>query len=237
MIRSTAALALFCLSMFCPARAAADALPIIEKAFEAAQANEAIVRSYVFHERIEERRLNKKGEQKRLESTTHDVTLLDGSEYRRLIAKDDEPLDEKAAAKEQRKLEKKIEKMRNETPKQREKRLAKIEKERDEEDEFLEEITRAFDFRLAGEEEIDGLVAHVISAEPKPGYEPSSREAKVLTQLRATLWISKDDHGWVKAEMETLGDTKWGIMLKLHEGAQIRLKQRRLNDEVWLPDN
>ena len=83
----------------------------------------------------------------------------------------------------------------------------------------------------------DGLVTHVISAEPTPGYEPSSREAKVLTQLHATLWISKDDHGWVKAEMETVGDTKWGIMLKLHEGTQIRLRQRRLNDEIWLPDN
>jgi hypothetical protein len=221
----------------CPARADDDALPIVEKAFETARANEALARQYVFHERIEERRLNKKGEVKKRGSKTYDVTLLDDSEYRRLIAIDDEPLDDKAAAKEQRKLEKQIKKMRNETPKKREKRLAKVEKGREESEEFLEEITTAFDFRLTGEEEIDGVATHVISAEPKEGYEPSSREAKVLTKLRGTLWISKADHAWVKADLDIFDDISWAVIFKLREGAKIRFTQRRHNDEVWLPES
>jgi hypothetical protein len=235
--RITLVIALFCLSFICPARADDDAFPIIKKAFEAAQANEAIVRHYAFNERIEYRRFNKQGEEKKRESETYEVTLLDSSEYRRLIAINDKPLSESAAGREQKKLEKRIKKMQNETPKQREKRLAGIEKDREEGRKFLEEITRAFEFRLTGEAEIDGVVTYVVSAEPKEGYEPPSRAAKLLPKLRGTLWISKDDYAWVKADMETLDDFTWAATFKLNEGARIGFKQRRVNDEVWLTES
>ena len=139
--------------------------------------------------------------------------------------------------KEQARLEKQIEKMQNEKPKQREKRLAKIEKEREESEQFLQEITRAFEFRLIGEEEIDGVATHVISAEPREGYEPSSPETKVLPKVRGTLWIAREDNAWVKADMETIGNITWSVIFKLHEGARVRFTQRRINDEVWLPDS
>ena len=77
-----------------PLRAAEDALPIIQKAFEAARANDALVRQYVFHERIEQRRFNRRGVEKKRGSETWDVTLYEGSDYRRLIARDDRPLDQ-----------------------------------------------------------------------------------------------------------------------------------------------
>jgi hypothetical protein len=235
--RSTLVIALFCLSFICPARADDDALPIIMKAFEAAKANEAIARHYVFHERIEYRRFNKQGEEKERGSETYEVTLLDSSEYRRLISINDKPLSEKAVGREQRKLEKRVKKMQNETPQQREKRLASLEKDREEGRKFLEEITRAFEFRLTGETEIDGVVTYVVSAEPKEDYEPSSRAAKLLPKLRGMLWISKDDYAWVKTDMETLDDFTWAASFKLSEGARIGFKQRRVNDEVWLTES
>jgi hypothetical protein len=236
LIRSALVIALFCLLFICPARADDDALPIIKKAFEATQANEAVARRYAFNERIECRRFNKQGEEKKRESETYEVTLLDSSEYRRLIAINDKPLSEKAAAKEQRKLEKRIKKIQNETPKQREKRLAGIDKDRDEGRKFLEEITKAFDFRLIGEAEIDGVDTYVVSAEPKEGYEPPSRAAKILPKLRGMLWISKHDYAWVKADMETLDDFTWAATFKMSEGTKIGFKQHRINDEVWLTE-
>ncbi|NIM00595.1 MAG: hypothetical protein GTN89_06955 [Acidobacteria bacterium] len=220
-----------------PVHADDDARAIVEKAFEAARANEAIARDYVYHERIEETRYNKKGEVKKRESQTWDVTLLDYSEYRRLIAKNDGPLFPETAAKEQRKLEKQLEKMRTETPKKRKKRLAKIEKGRKEGEAFLEEITKAFDFRLTGEEEIGGVATHVISFTPKESYKPRSREAKVLPKVRGTLWVSKGDYGWVQADMQTIGNIRWMVIFKLNEGARVRFTQRKHNDEVWLTDN
>ena len=229
-------LALLWLSSAWAIRAGENVLPIVERAFAAAEANQKIQQLSVFHERVEQRVLDKQGREKSRESKTWDVTLLDGSVYKQLIAKDDQPLSEKEQAKQQRKLDKQLRKMRDETPAQREKRLEKIAKEREEARRFLEEITRAFDFQLIGEETIDGVDTHVISAQPRAGYEPAFRQARVLTKLRGTLWISTGDHAWVRAEIETFEDFKWRLV-KLREGATIRFSQQRVNDEVWMMDN
>ncbi len=213
-----------------------EALAIIQKAFAADEENEKTARSYTFHERIGTTFLDKNGEVKKRESKTWDITLLDGAEYRRLIAEDDEPLPDKKAAKEEKKLRKSIEKMRSETPRQREKRLRELEKEREEERRFIREVTRAFDFRLAGEETVDGVDCYVIDAAPKPGYEPSFDRAKVLKKVRGSVWIGKRDYAWVKADVDTVESFTWGLfLLKLREGARIQFEQRRFNDEVWLP--
>ena len=237
MNRIVVVIVLLGLSLLAPVSADGDALPIVKKAFDAARANEAIARNYVFHERILDRHLNKKGQEKSRESMTYDVTLLDSSEYRRLIAINDKPLLPKAAAKEQRKIEKWIDKMRNETPRQRKKRLAKVEKGREEAEAFLEEITRAFEFRLIGEEDVSGVATHVISAEPRAGYKPTSREAKVLAKVHGTLWISRDEHAWVKADLETTGNITYLIVFKLRKGARIQFTQRKINDEVWMGES
>lgn len=216
-----------------------SALEIIERAFEADDANEKIARQYTFHERIDARFLDRQGRLKRQEVKTWDVTLLDGSEYRRLIAEDDQPLSEKKAAKEERKLRKNIEEMSRETPKQRAKRLAKIEEEREQERRFRREVTRAFDFTLAGEERASEVDAWVIAAEPKPGYKPDPKlkRADLLRKVRGRLWIAKEDYGWVKAELETIDSFSIGLfLLKLKEGTRIEFSQRRHNGEVWLMD-
>jgi hypothetical protein len=212
-----------------------DAFEIIQKAFEAADANRELAELYVFRERIESRLLTKKGNVKKQESKTWDVTLLDGSVYRRLVAIDDEPLSEKKDTKEQRKLEKQVEKLRKESPAQREKRLAKVEEERQEGAEFLEEITRAFDFTLAGEERVAGVDTWVIDAEPRPGYEPSSKQSRVLGKVRCRFWIAQDDYGWVKADIDTFEPFSWSV-IKIKPGAKISFTQQRVNDEVWLMD-
>jgi hypothetical protein len=212
-----------------------DALEIVQNAFKADEENAPIARTYTFHERVEHK-IYRKGKVRDSGSKTWDVTLLDGEEYRRLIAKDDQPLNPDREKKEAKKLRKSIEKMRNETAAQREKRRRRIEKEQAEERRFIHEITVAFDFTLAGEETVDGVGCYVVLAEPRPGYEPPFGQAKVLRKIRGKLWIAKEDYGWVKAEVDTIDSFTFGLFLfKLRKGAEIRFRQRRVNDEVWLP--
>jgi hypothetical protein len=215
-----------------------SAVDIVMKAFHADDANEKLARSYTFHERVEEKFLKKNGDVRRVESKTYDITLLDGSEYKRLIAKDDQPLKAKDVAKEDKKLAKSLEKMRNESPKEREKRLREVEKKREKERRFIAEITRAYDFSIKGADVLDGIEAYVIHAEPRPDYVPGVKRAGVLRKLRGDLWISKANHGWMKAEIDTIEDFAWGLfLLKFKKGAQIQFTQQWVNDEVWLMDN
>ena len=217
---------------------APDAAAIIRQAFEHDERNDEIARYYTFQQRIEERDLSKRGDIKSSQSKTHDVTLLDGSEYERLIARDDQPLSREEEAKEQRKLDNSIRKVRNETPKQRAKRLAERDKRKQEHREWIAEIQNAFDFELRREEIVDGIDTYVIDALPKPDYKPRLRRAKFLTKMKGTFWISKADSFWVRLEAETLDKISFGwVLFRLGKGSIVDFHQTKVNDEVWMLDS
>jgi len=221
------------------ARAASpDASEIIRLAFEHDEHNEKLTRQYTFQQRIEERNLNKQDEIKSSKSKTHDITLLDGSEYRRLIARNDQPLKAKETANEQSKLDKNIRKIRNETPKQRAKRLAKREKYKEEQRKWIAEIQNTFDFRLRGEETFNGVESYIIDATPKPGYKPRFRKAKFLTKMKGTFWISKAEYAWIRLDAETLDKISFGwVLFRLGQGSAVEFSQTKINDEVWMLDS
>ena len=82
--------------------------------------------------------------------------VLYGEQVQRLIAKDDKPLSEKDAAKEEERIQKLTDKRKNETDEQRKKRLEKEEKDREDDAQFVSEITDAYNFRLVGMENLGG---------------------------------------------------------------------------------
>src|SRR5215472_4962414 len=73
-------------------RAADDPREIVRHALQLNARNDEIARSYTFVQRSERLTLDAAGGTKHRESETWDVTLLEGSPYRRLIERDDKPL-------------------------------------------------------------------------------------------------------------------------------------------------
>ena len=215
-----------------------SAAEIIRLAFERDEKNDLIARQYTFQQRIEKRNLDRQGEIKSSKSLTHDVTLLDGSAYERLIAKNDRPLSPNEEQKEQRKLDKSIRKMQNETSKQRARRLAERDKAKKEQRKWIAEIQDAFNFRLRGEETVAGIETYVVDADPKPGYKPEFDKAKFLTKMKGTFWIGKTDYSWVRIEAETLDTISFGwFLFRLGKGSAMRFTQTKVNDEVWMQDS
>ena len=82
-------LLVLCASIPCllAAENAPDAREIVRRSIELDRKNEAIQRTYTFLERDETRTLDSSGKaSKPPESRTFDVTVLEGSPYRRLVA-------------------------------------------------------------------------------------------------------------------------------------------------------
>ena len=111
-------------------------------------------RNYTFIQRNEERELDDSGKVKSTESKTYDVTMLEGSSYRRLIARDDHPLLPKEVKKEDDKLNKSTVERRHETKAQREKRMSDYDDRPGRNRSMLKEVSEAFDFRLLREEAV-----------------------------------------------------------------------------------
>src|SRR5438477_8224440 len=133
------------------AQAQPDPLDIVKRSVSVAAENTKRARNYTFIQRTEERELGPNREIKSKRSRTYDVTMLEGSSYRRLIERDDRPLAADEEKREQENLRKSIEDRRHESDAQRATRLSEYEKRPGRNRAMLKEIPEAFDFHLRGE--------------------------------------------------------------------------------------
>jgi hypothetical protein len=198
--------------------------------------NDKRLRDYTYIERDEEQKLDGKGDVKSIDVNTYEVMELYGEQVQRLIEKDGKPLDAEESAKEEKKIQKIIDKRKNESEADRRKRAEKEEKDREEGRKFVHEIADAYDFKLVGTELAGQREAWVIDGEPRPGFVPHMKDSKFLSKLRGRVWIDKDDLQLAKMEVECLDTISWGLFLaRVHKGTRVMLEQTRVNDEVWLP--
>lgn len=198
--------------------------------------NEKRLRDYTYLQREEEHKLDGGGKVKKVESRTSEVLVVYGEHIERLIAKDDKPLSAEEAKKEDERIQKITDKRKNESDSDRRKRIEKEEKNREDGRKFVLEIADAYNFRLTGSELVDGRRTWILDAEPRPGYQPKYREAKMLPKLCGRIWIDKAEMQWTKVDVTTTDTISFGLFLaRIHKGTRIVIEATRVNEEVWLP--
>ncbi|MGB9236881.1 MAG: hypothetical protein WCC04_20925 [Terriglobales bacterium] len=200
--------------------------------------NDKQLRNYTYVERQEEHRLDGRGNIEKTEIRTSEILQIYGEEVEKLIAKDDKPLPDEEAKKEDDKIQKIIDKRKNESEGDRAKRLEKEEKQREDDRKFVLEIADAFNFRLVGTELVGGRDTWVLEGTPRPGYEPKRKEAKLLSKFEGRVWLDKAEAQWVKLDITAMDTIAFGVFLaRIHKGAHIVVDLTKINDEVWLPEH
>jgi len=147
---------------------------------------------------------------------THDVTLVEGSPYRRLIARDDKPLPPAEEKKEREKLDKSIAERQRETPAQRASGWRNGKSNGARSAKPWLEIPDAFESAHRGHRARGRKEAWIIEGTPRPGFRPKSRTAPALfppppprlfPKFKGRLWIDKQDSVWVKMECRGARET------------------------------
>jgi hypothetical protein len=198
--------------------------------------NDKRQRNYTYVERQVQKSVNGRGKVKSTEVNTYDVLEIYGEQVERLTEKNDKPLSPKDAAKEEQKIQKIIDKRKNESEGARRKREEHEEKDREDSRKFVTEVADAYNFKLIGSELVGGRDAWVIDGEPRPGYVPHIKEGKFLSKFHGRVWVDKSDLQLAKMDVECLDTISWGLFLaRFHKGSRLMLEQTRVNDEVWLP--
>lgn len=198
--------------------------------------NEKRQRDYTYIDREVEHKLDGQGRTKSTEVKTYEILEIYGAPVQRLIEKNDKPLDASEAAKEEEKVQKIIDKRKNESEEDRKKREEKEIKEREDGRKFVREVADAYDFKLVGTEMVGGREAWVIDGEPRPGFEPHMKETKFLSKFHGRVWIDKGDLQLAKMDIEAIDTVSLGwVLARIHKGTRFVLEQTRVNDEVWLP--
>ena len=195
-------------------------------------------RDYTYIERDVLDELDGKGNSKSREVETREVLEIYGEQVERLIEKDDKPLSQKDAAEEEERIQKIINKRKNESERDRKKREESEEKDREQERKFVTQVADVYDFKLVGTELVGGREAWVIDGEPRPEFVPHTKESRLLSKFHGRVWIDKADLQLSKIDVECMSTVSFGLFLaRLHKGSRYLLEQTRVNDEVWLPQH
>src|SRR5262245_400099 len=159
---------------------------LLRRTNEQSKQNEPKTREYVYRERIVTDEFNEKGESSNRHTETWEAIGLEGSEYRKLIQRDDMPLSTKEQKKEDERLRKEMEKRRKEktlgikNPLQRTYSFG-----------YSRGDGRFFDFRYMGEELTGGRPAYVFEGTSKAHQRPTNNHEKQLLLSRVKLWMTK----------------------------------------------
>lgn len=213
-----------------------DAREIVRKSMELDHVDWVRMKDYTWTARETTRHLDPAGRAASTESDAWETVILFGTPYHREIERDGKALSAAEQRREREKIDRATAKLERESAEERARHLADYEKQRERDREFLLEIPDAFDFKLAGEDTIDGRAAWVIEAQPKPGYRAKHSDAKAFSKIEGRIWIDKAEYQWVKVRAKTLAVISWGWFLaRMDAGATVEFDQERVNDQVWLP--
>src|SRR4051794_13476850 len=206
-------------------------------------ADEIVRRSVVVNERnwksapnwaFTERDVDMKHGEKK--TKTFEVLMIKGSPYNKLIAENDKPLSPEGRNKEEEKLRHEIEKRNNESQSDRNERISKYLQERNQDHELMREMTDAFDYKLIGEQTVRNRPTWVLEATPRPGFQPKSRDARVLPGMKGKMYIDKTTYQWAKVEAEVTKPVSfYGFLAKVEPGTRFVLEQAPVKGGLWLP--
>lgn len=167
---------------------------------------------------------------------TYEESMIFGSPYARLIAVDGKPLQPEQQTQEQHKLDAAIHDRQKESQQERASRIAKYDQGRQRDHLLMEQLTKALDFRLVGEQKMGKYEVYVLKATPRAGYQPPNIESKVLTGMEGTLWVDKKTFQWVKVEAKVIHPVSIeGFLATVEPGTRFELEKMPVTSSIWLP--
>jgi hypothetical protein len=218
----------------------ADTRAFLEEVKANLRSDSALLEQYTFIETYTERRLDGKGTVKKALVETYEVypSVEPRKLYRRLVARDGQPLSEKELAERDRKQEAKIARREQRLAAENEAARAKREEESQRKERaVIDEVWLMDEFRIVAREVVDGRPTIVIEFEPRPGFKPVTEGGKVIQKFAGRAWVDEQDRQLVRLETRLVDSLGVGParVARLQKGSTAYFQRRKINGEIWLP--
>jgi hypothetical protein len=207
-----------------------DPVPeIVRRANATLQSDWAADPDYAYVERDEDQKKNK------VTSKTSQVVYIAGSDYYLPLAIDDKSLPPDRERAELEKLKNGVQRRNSESPDARRERIEKYKKQRDENEALVLDFPNAFTFELLREETMNGYPSYVLSGIPKKRTGTLTLAAKVLSGMRGTVWVDKENFHAVRVECDVITPVPiYGILAKVLPGTHIEFGMAPVTNSIWL---
>ena len=210
-------------------------LALVERAVKLQESNAVREREMAFRERVLTKDLESDGGVRRSQEKVHDVLLIDATPQRILLEEDGVPQSAAEIAASQGFLKRVVEIRTAESERDRSQRIDAFERKRREYQEAVSEIPHAFQFRLAGEEQIGDHTCYKLLATPREGYQPRNRYGRIFTHTVGTIWIDKATGEWRRVEGELRETVNLGwIFIQIRKGTRAIAEQQPYGEAGWL---
>jgi hypothetical protein len=164
--------------------------------------------------------------------TISQITVIDGTPYERVVSRNGKPLSVEAEKREEDKYRRALGDRANETSAQRQKRIDKYQSDV----KIFQEAPNAFLAKFLPDDSVAGRAAWVLDLTPNPNYHSANMRAKILTGIKARVWIDKQDLRIAKADATVIETVSMGwIMARINKGGHLQMTQTRLPDGAWMP--
>lgn len=213
-----------------------DARELVRRSIAQNQLDWVRMEDYTWQAESIEHHLGSNGQIRSTEEEKWETLILDGKPFRRMLERDRKPISEAEQRVQQKKIEDAARAETTESADQRQRRLKKAQDDRKREFAFLSEIPDLMDLTLEPGSAIEGRPVWVVSGKPKPGGQPKSSEARMLTKIIGRIWIDKATGQWAKVEAQTTDLVSWGLfLLRFSPGAHLTFEQTEVSPGIWLP--
>jgi len=198
-----------------------DPNEIVKLLIESENQNRERASQYTYVEQADFFRFDKNSQPRKDRSETYQIVFVEGEPYKKLVARNDWPLEAKEQAKESKKL----------------RRIAEERLRRRRSGLFYKSVNMGsykdlltlFDNRLVGEEEIRGRKAWVIGSTPKEGRAAANRHEKDVISFAQKLWIDQADHQILRSVYTVVGPH-----IVFMPGTTITWEFEKINESAWL---
>jgi hypothetical protein len=167
---------------------------------------------------------------------TYEELMILGSRYERLVAINGKPLSGAENAQEKQKLQAEISKRKQESPQQRQERISSYEEARRRDSQMMDQLTKAFNFTLVGEQRLGPNDVYVLKATPRADYKPPNMDMQALKGMQGRLWIDKNTYQWVKVQAQVVHPVSIeGFLAEVEPGTRFELDKGPVANGIWLP--
>jgi hypothetical protein len=102
----------------------------------------------------------------------------------------------------------------------------------------MDQLTKAMDFELIGEQELQSRKVYVLKATPRADYRPPTMEAEALRGMEGKLWIDQATYQWLKVEAQVVHPVSIeGFLACVEPGTRFELEKMPVEDDIWLPSH
>jgi hypothetical protein len=182
--------------------------------------------NYTYLERDEEQHLDSQGHLKSTNVSITKTVVVDGIPVDQAVSHNGGPPTPAEKKKNQEALR------RAKSPADRAEELRKEKENRA----FIDEVPSAFDFKLLGEQQMNGRQAYLLLCTPKPGFHARGKYGKMYSKVEGKVWVDKQDFGWIKVDAKVTEPFSMGLFLaRVQPGSHIVFEQTRVGDGLWMP--